>query len=458
MKTKLFLTILATGLVMNLSAQTVFQSSIESWTGTPLNPSLDWMGSRTNMAADSVKQNATTPYHGNFCAKLINTTTSAKRFTTQNVPIVQGKAYMVRYSARGRGSIRAGLFTDANNAGFGYLYSTYNSVNSTNWFRFKQSIIADTTNPNAQFILAVKSTVAANNHLDVDSVTITEYTPSSGVSLYAIEYTIAGNGNSPYYGQAVLNFGGIATATYASGYYLQTSGTNSWAAVMVYDPANAINVAIGDSIKISAGVDEYYSMTEIVNVSAFQKVSSGNPVPAPAVLTSNSINAEMYEAVLVQATGPYVNGSWSSLYHTWNVNDGSGPVVIDKQIYDAFPSAAPPAGTYQVTGPVNYAFSAFSIEPRNAADVVLIVGVEQYQNTLNANIYPNPVTNEVNILLPFSASQINVSVVDILGNEVISTMASGNKISLQNINLPAGIYLVKIMADNKMQIVKIIKD
>jgi len=458
MKTKLLLTFLAAGLMLN--AQTVYQSSIENWSGTPLNPTGDWtMSFPTTFVADSVQQNTTMPYHGNFCAKLVNTSTSHKRFATQVVPIVQGKAYMVSYSARGRGSIRAGLRTDANNAGAGYIYSNYQSVNSSSWFRFKQSIIADTSNTTTSaFILSVRSTVAANGHLDVDSVTIQEYTPPSGISLYTIEYTTSGNGKSPYFGMVVQDFGGIATATYAQGYYLQTTGTNEWAGLLVYDPTNAPNVAIGDSIKVTAGIDEYYYMTEGTGVTAFQKVSSGNPLPAPAVLAmTTDINQEKYEGILVTATAPYVNASWSSTTHEWMIDDGSGSATIDNQIFDAFPSAAPAAGTYQVTGPVNYQFSAYSIEPRTAADVVFMSGIEQYTNTLNASVYPNPVSSELNIKLPFNAHKANVSVLDVLGNEVISADASGDMISLKEMNLPVGVYMVKIIADNKMQVTKIVK-
>lgn len=458
MKTKLLLTLLGAGLMYNLSAQTVFQSSIENWAGTPLNPT-DWMGAKTSIPADSVQQNSTNPYEGTYCAKLINTSSTHERFSTQPVPVVQDKAYMVSYSARGRGSIRAGLFTDKNNAGFGYLYSSYQSVNSTNWFRFKQSIIADTTNSTtAEILLSVRSTVAANNHLDVDSVNVVEYTPQSGVSLYDIQYTTSANGKSPYYGQIVKDFGGIATAVYPSGYYLQTSGTNQWAGLLVYDPTYADSVAIGDSIKITAMIEEYYYMTEATNVSSFQKVSSGNTVPLPAVLASTDlVNQEMYEGVLVQATGPYVNASWSSTTHEWLIDDASGSATIDNQIYDAFPTAAPPAGTYQVTGPVNYQFSAFSIEPRSAADVVNVTGIEQYGNSLAASVYPNPVANEFTVKLPFSAKSVSVKVYDMIGNEVLSASASGENVSVKNMNVPAGVYMVKVVADDKVSLSKIIK-
>jgi len=458
MKTKLLLTFLAAGFM--LSAQTtVFQSSIENWSGSPLNPNSDWMGSRTTIPDDSVQQNATTPYDGMYSAKLVNTSSTHERFSTQPVPVVAGKAYMVSYSARGRGSVRAGLYTGkVLSSGFGYMYASYQSVNSSTWFRFKQSVVADTTTSASQFLLSVRSTVAANGHLDVDSVTIQEYTPPTGLSLYTIEYTTSGTGKSPYFGMVVQDFGGIATAKYATGYYLQTTNTNAWAGLLVYDPTNAPNVVIGDSIKLTASIDEYYYMTEGTTVTAFQKVSSGNPLPAPAVLASSTdVNQEMYEGVLVTLTAPYVNASWSSTTHEWMIDDGSGSATIDNQIYDAFPTAAPPAGTYQVTGPVNYQFSAYSIEPRTAADVVLIVGIEQYTNTLHADLYPNPVSNELNIKLPFNAANASVSVMNVLGNEVAAVTGSGEMISLKEINLPAGVYMVKVTADNKVSLSKIVK-
>jgi hypothetical protein len=84
------------------------------------------------------------------------------------------------------------------------------------------------------------------------------------------------------------------------------------------------------------------------------------------------------------------------------------------------------------------------------------MGTEKHNN-LNATIYPNPIVNTLTIQLPFTAQKANVSFVDVLGNEVMSTTASGSEISVKEINLPAGIYLVKIVADGKTQMTKIIK-
>lgn len=85
-------------------------------------------------------------------------------------------------------------------------------------------------------------------------------------------------------------------------------------------------------------------------------------------------------------------------------------------------------------------------------------------NTLNndsftkniVSIYPNPTSNILNIEAP-SAIQ-SLSVVNLLGQEVISRNASENMISLDVSNLQAGIYIIKTSVDGNISSTKFIKE
>ncbi|HXP48555.1 MAG TPA: hypothetical protein VN922_01310, partial [Bacteroidia bacterium] len=68
------------------------------------------------------------------------------------------------------------------------------------------------------------------------------------VSLYDIQYTTNPNGNSPYMNQYV-NTGGIVTAIYSYGYYVQNSYATKWAAINVYDRNH--KPAVGDSVTMT---------------------------------------------------------------------------------------------------------------------------------------------------------------------------------------------------------------
>ena len=477
MKTKLFAALLACGLAFGAKAQVLFQSSFENWTTTsPIVPT-DWMGPKTNLNPDSIMQaTGANAYAGTYAVELNRVIDSVKRFSilTTTITITQGKAYQVSYWAKGKGELEVGLYSGkVTNGYYGYVYAANKTISATNWTRFSQSIIADTTNSTtANFFLGVRYVNSAK-HLYVDSVSITAYTPQT-VSLHDIQYTTLASGASPYYGQIVNCKGGIVTAVYngtggtQSGYYIQNTGRGNmiWSGAQVYDYTNL--VSMGDSISFTGVVDEYFGNTELqpAQVSNFVKHSSGNTLPVPNVVITDSLNeattyvnggGEKFEGILVSTSTLSTCQTYSANYGQGTLNDGSGATQVDKQI---FPYSFQVNQKYKVTGVVatNY---GLNIEPRFIADIdsATVAGIDLYAITLHASVYPNPVTNEINIQLPFDATKINVSVIDVLGREVfVLNAANGSFINIPNVSFPTGVYLVKIIADNKQQQIKVIKN
>jgi type IX secretion system substrate protein len=84
-------------------------------------------------------------------------------------------------------------------------------------------------------------------------------------------------------------------------------------------------------------------------------------------------------------------------------------------------------------------------------------------NTLKENntisVYPNPMSSDLTIKLPFITGTAIISVTDVLGKEVITTdLTEGSSASIKTDNLYAGVYFVKVIADGKLlQTVKVIK-
>mgnify|MGYP002397459501 CR=1 FL=1 len=174
-------------------------------------------------------------------------------------------------------------------------------------------------------------------------------------------YEIQGQtANSPYDGTEITTKG-IVTATYSTGYFIQ-DGDTAWTGLYIYDQGNT--PLIGDSVMLSGTVDEYYGMTEIINISAFSIINSENTLPEPILVASGDAT-EAYESVLIrveeaECTNPDLG------YGEWEINDGTGPVAVD----DMGIAFAPTLGvSYTVTGPLNYSFSAYKIEPRDENDI-----------------------------------------------------------------------------------------
>jgi|GEM_PF-982503 len=477
----------------------IINNGFENWTGSVPN---GWeVGPASTIASANVTQvtnNTVTPVQsGTYSCKLVNTASSYTPgiMATTSVAVTAGgtattgpvQAYQVSYYARGKGTITCEV-TDGSAATTSANYSAANgqTVSGKGWHRFVQTVVAPTTTNNAQFALKVKSTGTYTASggvsivgIDVDSFVVQPYMPIPA-SLYKIEYTTASNGNSPFFGQFVSQTGGIVTAVIlsssgASGYYVQTSGSNAWSAALVFDQTNVANVSVGDSVTFTCAVDEYFNMTELVQISNFVLVSHNNPLPSSPV-TTQSIQQEQYEGVLVNIQNASVQ-TYSANYGQGTIADvpTSVPCTFDFKTNFYAPNGNATSGSsglpgyvptlstvqYCVTGNVNYEFSAYNIVPRDSGDIVknctLLTGIEK-QNSLNAVTYPNPVTNQFNISLPFNASKINVSFTDVLGKEVMTNNnLSGNQVSISDITLPAGVYVVKVVADGKTQVIKVIK-
>lgn len=127
-------------------------------------------------------------------------------------------------------------------------------------------------------------------------------------------HTIQGSGlTSPYAGHVVTT-GGVVVASFQStglgGYYIETpdaqqdSDPATSEGMFVFDSANA--VAPGDLVTITGTVSEFGTApateTEVSGVTAFTKVSSGNPLPTPVAVNlpfPATGYAERYEGMLV---------------------------------------------------------------------------------------------------------------------------------------------------------------
>ncbi|HAA00964.1 MAG TPA: hypothetical protein DCD96_04900, partial [Flavobacteriales bacterium] len=299
-----------------LSAQTIISTSFENWTG--INPD-GWKGTKTNLQADSIIRVTTGTQYGSNAVQLNNPTTSHRRFSSQPVPVTAGQNFTVKYWAKGQGDIRVGLFDSSNVVTTsGYHYSAYISVNTNTWTEYSQNITADTTWNTAQFIFSIRNTNATGGHLKIDSAVVFIPAPTGPTSIYDIQYTTDAAGESPLIGQQVQT-GGIVSAVYASGYFIQ-DGVGPWRGLHVFDSNNF--PAIGDSVRITGYVSEYFSMTQISSVSSFLVFSSSNPVYAPSVISTAAVNTEAYEGVLVRVNNATcVNANAG--FGMWTVNDGS---------------------------------------------------------------------------------------------------------------------------------------
>jgi len=173
---------------------------------------------------------------------------------------------------------------------------------------------------------------------------------------------IQGTGSASPYAEQVVSTSGIVTAVNAAGYNIQ-DGTDIRSGIYVYD--QTYSPALGDEIEITGTATEFFDLTEIVDLTAFEITSSGNVLPSPIELSTNDISQEDYEGMLVKVNQATCTNADLG-FGEFELNDGSGACAVD-DLYYLF--AATQGEDYNVTGPLHYSFSAYKIIPRNADDI-----------------------------------------------------------------------------------------
>jgi len=74
------------------------------------------------------------------------------------------------------------------------------------------------------------------------------------------------------------------------------------------------------------------------------------------------------------------------------------------------------------------------------------------------SFYPNPVKNEINLRIPSSANQVELSIYNQLGQEILSQLILENSKIINVSNLATGIYLMKFSTEITLQTFKFIKE
>ncbi len=151
--------------------------------------------------------------------------------------------------------------------------------------------------------------------------------------------------------------------------------------IKVYDPGRA--VAEGDEVRLTGTVEEYYGMTEILDVDSatFEILSSGN-IMAPIVVTP-VVDMEMYEGCLIEIQNVTVINPDLG-YGEWSIGDWSFELCVDNAA-DYFYTPVQDESLASVVGVLDYSYSAFKIQPRLAKDIQTADGLTRIQAIQQVN-------------------------------------------------------------------------
>ncbi|HTA62048.1 MAG TPA: LamG-like jellyroll fold domain-containing protein [Bacteroidia bacterium] len=189
------------------------------------------------------------------------------------------------------------------------------------------------------------------------------------------------------------------------------------------------------SISVTPTITTTYSVTGTTAMGCTTRRNYTLTVNQLPIVTATSDSA----GIVCQGRSVILTGSGATTY-TWSNNATTNTIVITPTV----------TTTYTVTGTdanscVNMATVTQSVS------TTCIAGIEQHNSSSNVSVYPNP-SNGVFVVTTNHQAK-TISVVDVLGNELVSVTPTDNTTTI-NLNAQAnGVYFVKIISDNA-QIVK----
>lgn len=404
----------------------------------------------TTYGVEAIKE-STTIHGGTYSAKLFLTSTSTERLEQYyDGAVTPGNDYQFTFWAydnepygRARVCIR---WYDGSGGFISGYYGDYTS-DSTAWMEMNsgpQQAPASAESAHVEVRMYDVSGFTDSAIIYVDDAEFLDLgsgTPPDTLTIYEIQGQAT---SSPYEDSTVVTHG-IVTGVFGSNSFFIEEDAGAWHAIYVY--GSSASPSRGDSIRVTATVDEYFGMTELVGP-VVEILSTGHLPLMPTVLTTSAVNNEDYESVLVSVVdATCTNDSLGN--GEWELDDGSGAVVVDDMGVPYIPDSGQ---TYTVTGPVMYSFGDFKIEPRDSSDIVPGSAVSENPvkaGNISLSVSPTITSNRITVSLTMDApSHVDLSVYSVSGRKIATLISSQMKqgthsFSWSNPAIPDGIYFVR---------------
>ena len=169
-------------------------------------------------------------------------------------------------------------------------------------------------------------------------------------------------------GDDVIVEGVVATSgldVAGKGFYVQDAGGGAWSGVYVYlGSITGVEVEVGDVLTIAGELDEYYDFTELKVSSADDVSITGSGTPVATAISAAPSDWEPYEGCLLEVADVEVltdPDSYSEAETNYGFYLNDSLYAYDAAEGDSFSS---------VTGLLDYSFSKWLLETRDASDFV----------------------------------------------------------------------------------------
>jgi len=155
-------------------------------------------------------------------------------------------------------------------------------------------------------------------------------------------------------------------------YYIQDDFA-AQSGIKVYDPNREL--VQGDEVRLTGTVTEYDDLTEIIDVTEIEVLSSGNSME-PLLITLDA-DMEMYEGCLIEIQDVAV-ADVDLGFGGWSVTDGTDTLRIAASA-DYFYTVVADEALASIVGVLDYSYGFFKVQPRLAQDIQTADGLTRIQ-------------------------------------------------------------------------------
>ena len=461
--------------ILGLFSAFLFITTSNIWSQNLLqNPGFeDWADDSTCLnwynetAGFKVAKESGTVHTGSFSGKLILKAIDTQRFTQYVGSITSLNNYEFKFycfdnDSFGRARVSLRWYDESGGFISGY-YGEYSS-DSPGWQELESG--PRTAPPSAESahveirLYDTNGFTPGSSVVYVDDASFVDLGPGTPPETLTI-YEIQGQTTSSPYKDSVVVTHGIVTGVFDYNFFIEEQPGGAWHGIYVYGSSTI--PSRGDSVRVAGVVTEYFGMTELTGP-VIDILATNVSIPGPTVLPTGSVSVEEYESVFVTVDATCTDDSLG--YGEWELDDGSGPIIID----DMGVSFIPDLGEiYTVSGPV-YFYYDFKIEPRDPNDIIVGGGISETSisySGLSLKVFPTFLTEKlcINLIVNYP-THTEVSVYSITGEKNATLLSkilkTGNhtiswngKTSSGN-NLPSGIYFIRVNTNSRIETEKVL--
>ncbi|MEQ9263029.1 MAG: T9SS type A sorting domain-containing protein [Owenweeksia sp.] len=322
---------------------------------------------------------------------------------------------------------------------------------------------------------------------------------TNGLTIADVQFSLTGNGNSPYIGRTVTVKGVVTASTkpYDLGYvYIQDTAQGGYTGISLLGNPNLANLFRNEWVEVSGDVQENFGFTQIA-VSSLTRLNKYDVIQPTSIDPSDSAayangDWEKYESMLVKFENPAAGGKlyisnadagfgdytvatdpafgmnksarvlagrqsssaasslWVQLVtdSAYETQDGAmfvGPVeTSDTMTMDA------------VVGVLSYGFSNYRILPRANDDIIGLnvqldttnrsnpFSVEEIVSLTRVDVYPNPASEWFRIK-SLGHTNMSAEIYDLNGRMIMAEESrNGEELEVNVSGLTNGIYLMRV--------------